>query len=325
MIEQVFVFPETIQYEYIDEAYLLLCQEIAKKDFSVEGVDIFINAYFDGKRCFSYLSDIFVRELDVRLVAGRMGRKRQGRACFVEKVYLPGRNLSLFDDFSGPKYELYSGAQWKRDRERFRFLSESERQTICLEYEGSATETGGYRNRGMLCPFLVKKGSFTGFSSALVTEQKKSYRTEEVFVVFSAYLLERVLPFLQPLQSSPRKGMCCLEKNWSGRVTDENALGVCERITELFVGKSIKEQSLCNSWERERSGTIVGESVALNGRCGFGSYISLTDNRGVWLFDVGKDTIVTFLDDTFIVQCLTPDGHIMQKTFTVCESEEQCE
>lgn len=76
---------------------------------------------------------------------GRIGDEEPDLAA-VSQLNIPGQELHVYSDFSGPTYYRYIGADWETDREKFvhgsKFLSKSHGEPrTYLKYEGSWDST----------------------------------------------------------------------------------------------------------------------------------------------------------------------------------------
>ena len=143
-----FLYPKSRQFPF-DDIGEQIVRALHARNFTVPGFTIEFRDYGSGEQKLRHISVIENDELDVRIWFGRrQGTLPGGKyndCAAVAEVRLGGRILHVFDDESGPTYDVYVGDNWARDRKTWwnrpnQRLNNEPR--LCVRYRGRARWQG---------------------------------------------------------------------------------------------------------------------------------------------------------------------------------------
>lgn len=149
-----FLYPTSRQYPF-DEVSGQIVRALEKRGWKVPGFLIEFHDYGSGAQKVRYVSSIKSDrdaldrgQHDVKILFGRpqdvLPGGRFNDCAAVYDVQLPGQCLRVFQDESGPNYEVYVGDSWERDRSTYwngyntRLNKEPRR---CVRYSGKHSQS----------------------------------------------------------------------------------------------------------------------------------------------------------------------------------------
>lgn len=212
-MESRFLYPHSRQFPF-DEVCEHIVRELEARNWTVPGITVEFNSY-GSYRMVSYLKgDGF--ELWFCRIQGHLGGTWNNTAAVTEMI-IPGKELHVYDDESGPTFYVYVGDDWERDKRTF-FNSikvnsrlHGEPRTY-LKYSGECRcLSAGWPNRshthrGRRLPLLVPDNDL-GREYDPEGDEPTSYRTDEVFAEFTVWLEDNLLRKImaQPLPASEQR------------------------------------------------------------------------------------------------------------------------
>lgn len=186
-----FLLPKSRQFPF-DEAVELIVKRLKEREFEVPGISVKFYSYGPSN---SYEMIESIEGEDFRLRMGRI----QGRAdsnfndvAAVSDLFIPGKELNVYHDNSGPTFYLYVGNDWERDKEGFTHSTKvhsklrGEPRTY-LRYTGSCRKDGRSYFVGRTSPFLVHDNDL-GREYDPKPGEPKLFNTNEVFEEFTKFL-----------------------------------------------------------------------------------------------------------------------------------------
>ncbi len=112
-----FLYPFVRQFP-IDEVCEQIVRELEKRNWQVPGIETELGECGGG---FPYVSHI--KSQDFELWFCRIQRAMPGKIyndiAAIHEVIIPKKELTVFEDESGPTLTIYVGKNWKKDREQF--------------------------------------------------------------------------------------------------------------------------------------------------------------------------------------------------------------
>lgn len=196
-----FLYPKSRQYPF-DEVGEQIVRALEARAWKVPGFVIEFHDYGSGAQKLRYLSSIQSDQSaidlghhDVRIEFGRIqGLLPGGRwndTAAVQEVRLPRRALRVYEDESGPTFNVYVGDSWERDRSTWwsrpnaRLNNEPR---VCVKYSGRHA----YRGRSGTLEW-----DQDGREYGPEGEEPRSFRTHEVMEEVRAHLHDVVLPVIE--------------------------------------------------------------------------------------------------------------------------------
>jgi hypothetical protein len=187
-----------------DETCIKIFEELEKRNFKVPGIEV----KFDYYSTFKKLETISGKNFQLRF--GRKQRLIEGTewndTAAIHQINIPKKELSVFDDNSGPLFYLYVGKHWERDKSSASFVKSgkvnsklNKQKRTYLRYEGSfglpGEEDYGVTYRGQRAPYLVHTNDW-GREYDPKKGEPTSFKTEEVFAEFDAWIKKHVLEYI---------------------------------------------------------------------------------------------------------------------------------
>jgi hypothetical protein len=170
---------------------------LKERNFEAQDIEVKLNSYGPGNM-FSYVSEI--KGDDFQLVfcreQGKLGRDLNDIAG-VSKLNIPGKELHVYSDNSGPTLYLYVGTDWKKDKRDFvnglKVLSKLHgKPRTYLQYSGAWQKTyGGFFYPGKIAPFLAHHNDLQREYDPLGNEPTY-FKTAEIFQEFEHFLDNRL-------------------------------------------------------------------------------------------------------------------------------------
>ncbi len=202
-----FLYPKSRQFP-MDEVCERIVRELEKRNWDVPGITVEHDTYGSGDEKMTLVGKI--DGADFRLLFGRPqglapgGRFRFNDVAAVSELTIPGKDLNVYEDESGPTLYLYVGNDWEKDRERFmngpKVNSKlyGEPKTY-LEYEGQCgcRQTGSFAgvfhtHPDRRPPLLVHTNDI-GREYDRERDEPETFMTGSVMEEFRRYLTDVVL------------------------------------------------------------------------------------------------------------------------------------
>ena len=194
-----FLYPTSRQFPF-DEVCEQIVRALRDRNWKAPGFVVEFHDYGSGAQKLRHVSSvqsdqsaIDLGQHDVRIEFGRpQGILPGGRlndCAAVKEVRLPQRLLRVYEDESGPTYNVYVGNAWARDRSTWWARPNArlyKAPRLCVRYSGESR----YRNARATSLCWDKDEREYGPEGA----DPQSFNTSEVMEEFRAYLHDVVLP-----------------------------------------------------------------------------------------------------------------------------------
>lgn len=195
-----FLFPKSRQFPF-DEVCERIVRALDDVSWNVPGFVIEFDVYGRGEQKFRHLLSISGGDFRLRFSRpqGRIGGHWNDTAA-ISDVVVPGKELSVYDDESGPTLWVYVGKDWDKDKERFsksgKYNSKLNGEPRWyLRYSGGCncqSTNMKHTHSGRRSPLLVHDNDL-GREYEPKGREPNSYRTDEVFTEFTLWLEDNVL------------------------------------------------------------------------------------------------------------------------------------
>lgn len=188
-----FLYPQSRQFPF-DEVAEKIVRALEKRNWKVPKVIVRFDVYGSGEAKYKLVREIIGE--DFRLYFCRIQRTLPGNiwndTAALHEIYIPKQNISVFDDESGPTYNLYVGQNWEEDKKWFmnsikvnsKLRGEPRRY---LRYSGKA-----YNKRARE---LVADNDL-GREYSPEGDEPKSFKLKDKFEEFTSWLEENVLKYI---------------------------------------------------------------------------------------------------------------------------------
>jgi hypothetical protein len=193
-----FLYPTSRQFP-MDETCERIVRELEKRGWNVPGIKVEFRDYGPGYRMVDRLSgDDFA--LWFCRVQGRLTPKWNDTAAVTE-IQIPRRELHIYNDESGPRYYIYVGSDWARDKRGFMSGSKvhsklDRRPRTYLRYKGDEHQPGtdgySFTYRGRRPTYLVHDNDL-GREYDLKSGDPAYFTTATVMQEFDEWLKKHVL------------------------------------------------------------------------------------------------------------------------------------
>ena len=222
-----FLYPTSRQFPF-DKVCDIIVRALEERNWQVPDIDVEFHEYGSGAQKFRAVSQI--KSQDFKLWFCRVQRTMPGGrwndTAAVTEIVIPGKELYVYDDESGPDFYLYVGNDWRRDRKKFMNSSKVNSKLngepkMYLQYHGgcdcratagAAFEAVGFltamvtgdaeklarmthTHQGRRSPLLVHTNDL-GREYDPEGDEPKLFRTDEVMAEFKQYLEEVVLKMI---------------------------------------------------------------------------------------------------------------------------------
>ena len=206
-----FLYPTLRQFP-MDEVCEQIVREVEKRNFDVPGLTIDFYNYGSGAEKYRMVNSI--KGNNFKLLFGRIQRLMPGGyyndISAITEMIIPGQELQVYEDESGPSFYLYVGDDWEKDKEQFMDGSKvnsklNNQPRLYLQYKGGCFCGGGsssypHTHSKRRPPMLVHYNDL-GREYDLEKGDPKEFKTDDVMEAFRKYLTEVVLTeiLLQPI------------------------------------------------------------------------------------------------------------------------------
>lgn len=196
--EPAFLYPSSRQFPF-DEACEQTVRALAARDWNVPGITVGFDVYGSGETKYRLARTIAGDDFRLQFgrIQGRTGRWNDTAA--VARLTIPGKELSVYADESGPVLHVYAGDDWDRDKDRFinglKVHSKLNREARWyLRYTGSCDCRGArHTHPGRRAPVLVNDSDL-GREYDRRPGEPAVYPTLQVFGEFTRWLTATLLP-----------------------------------------------------------------------------------------------------------------------------------
>jgi hypothetical protein len=197
-----FLYPKSRQYPF-DEVCEQIVRALEARAFKVPGFSVELRDYGSGAQKLVYVasvkSDQSAIDLSHHDVSIRYGRPqgtlpggRWNDTAAVSEVQIAKRSLHVYEDESGPTYDVYVGDDWERDRWTWWTRPNArlnKEPRLCVRYSGR------HHYRGMRAGLLEPDGDYREYQPE--GDDPRSYDTASVMEQFRAYLHDVVLAAIE--------------------------------------------------------------------------------------------------------------------------------
>ncbi|MBP6886187.1 MAG: hypothetical protein KBC02_03015 [Candidatus Pacebacteria bacterium] len=201
-----FLYPSVRQFPF-DAVCEQIVRELEKRNWMVPGLEVEFREY----GVFRLVSEI--RHRDFRLYFCRVQRTLPGGdwndVAGVMDLVIPKKHLSVYEDESGPRFYLYVGDDYERDRERFlrglkcssnlygepRWYLEYKGECHCGSGSDNWVDRAPHTHTGCRSPRLVHTNDLNREYDP-VGDEPKFFHTAEVLDEFKNYLEQVVLSMI---------------------------------------------------------------------------------------------------------------------------------
>jgi hypothetical protein len=212
-----FLYPKSRQFPF-DEVCELLVRALGARGFAVPGLVVEQRDYGSGAQKLRYVSLIKSDQIaidlgahDVKIEFGRpqglLPGDRWNDIAAVNEVQIPKRSLRVYEDESGPTYNVYVGDDWERDR--FTWWTRPNARLnkdprLCVRYSGAYPRYRGTRASQLVAENDRREYEPEGreprtFNTAAVMEEFQIYLHDVVLSAIEAYpVIEAALAPVEP-------------------------------------------------------------------------------------------------------------------------------
>ncbi len=185
-----FAFPTRTQFGELDEVCNNIVRELEKRNFKVPEIDV---EFYSGRREGITVNSIKGQDFKIWF-------------CGIEthEINIPQKELSVYDDESGPRFYLYVGKNWEKHKKSFMYGSKmhsklKRRPRRYLQYSGAFGKPGeelascypaSWNNTRR--PFLIHNNDLNREYDPQGNEPR-FFVTEDVMKEFTEWLKENVL------------------------------------------------------------------------------------------------------------------------------------
>ncbi|QQG45190.1 MAG: hypothetical protein HYW89_04300 [Candidatus Sungiibacteriota bacterium] len=199
-----FKYPTSRQFPF-DEVCEKIVHALEVRNWKVPGIKIEFNQWGTGEEKYRFVSVIEGANFQLQFSLIRIES--------VSQINIPGMELNVYSDESGPGFYLYVGDDWNRDRKMFELGSKCNSKLrgeprIYLRYEGichcdntmNLPQSLPHLHRGKRSPLLRHTNDLDREYDP-VGHEPKEFVTSEIFTKFTDWLSENVLRVIevQPL------------------------------------------------------------------------------------------------------------------------------
>lgn len=195
-----FLYPYVVKFPF-DAVCGQIVRALEERNWKVPGITVDFHTYGTGEQKFRSVS--VIAGPNFRIWFGRKQRTMPGGVwndiAAVTQLNIPMKELSVYEDESGPTLYVYAGENWDQDREGFERGSKfhaklNNKPKIYLMYEGGWRRPGEkglqYTMEGQRAPYLVHTTDYREYLPNLL--EPKYFKTEGVFREFTTFL-EKIL------------------------------------------------------------------------------------------------------------------------------------
>lgn len=197
-----FIYPKSRQFGEVDEICSKIVRELERRNWNVPGIEVKFGEYGAGERKVRHVQ--YLRGENFKIwfcrVQGSLGGGLNDVAAVTE-IIISQRQLNLYEDESGPTFDVYVGDNWNRDRDWFlnsskvnSKLRNEPRRYLRFSGGWKRPEEPGYQFKmpHRRAPYLVHTNDL-GREYDPLPGEKNCYRTSDVLEEFSKWLKENVL------------------------------------------------------------------------------------------------------------------------------------
>lgn len=119
-IKPKFLYPRSRQYYPIDLMSEKIVRALEKRNWEVPEISVEFCTYGSGEEKFKYVSEIKGKDFKM-FFARSQGQlcQRWNDSAAIHEIWIPREQLEVFSDESGPRYYLYVGEDWEKEKEWF--------------------------------------------------------------------------------------------------------------------------------------------------------------------------------------------------------------
>lgn len=199
-LQPAFLYPRYQLYPF-DAVAAQIVHALEARNWQVPGVRVEFDSYGSGWEKYT-----LVRELSGEDFLLRFGRIQAhlsdnwNDTAAVSELIIPGKQLDVYEDYSGPTLYVYVGRNWKRDRDDFLHslkvnakLYHMPRQF--LQYTGSIYHDQHVTIDNRLMPYLTSDSDL-GRQYEPRGREPRFYRTDDVLAEFTRWFTNNVLGYI---------------------------------------------------------------------------------------------------------------------------------
>lgn len=187
------LYPEGDQYS-VDPTAREIVKQLEKLHWKLPGIKV--EFWLSHEENPVPLSVSSIEGSNFKLLFAHRGYRKnpENRGAFTNLgvIDIPKKHLVLFDDFSGPKYLIYRGLSWHRDRKDF-----EEVNGHYFAYTGSISPDSLREYPDRLMPYLVPNG-YANHGQKLMPWDQKFFMNRQVIAEINNWMN---LNILKPLQN----------------------------------------------------------------------------------------------------------------------------
>lgn len=198
--------PTALQFPF-DEVCIQITQALEARNWEVPGLTVKFRTYGSGDSIYRIIDEVKGDDFILKFgrSQGRLGHYNDSAA--VDRIVIPGKDLSVYTEECGPTFAEYIGDDWKTDREQFlrygaKFQDDESGRHIAFDAVCDCRSTRGasfpaldvlmgvpnltHRHEGRRSPVLIAK-----------SDKERRYRTDDIYDEFAVWLTENVLPMIE--------------------------------------------------------------------------------------------------------------------------------
>ena len=191
-----FLYPTSRKFP-VDEVCERIVRELEKRDWKVPDINVKFYSYGSFQKVDTISGPNFKLWF---CRAQRQLNLQYNDTAAVTELVIPQKELHIFEDESGPTYNIYVGKDWESDKEWF--ISSSKVNTKLnkqprrhLHYSGSASTTKRYTYQYTRPTYLVHDNDL-GREFDLKIGDPKYFVTQDVMLEFKYWLEENVVAYI---------------------------------------------------------------------------------------------------------------------------------
>ncbi len=202
-MERTFLYPHSRQFPF-DQACHDIVRALEAANWSIPGIHVEFHDYGSYICPVRKVSQITGPDFFLwfsRIQSKLLADPKYNDSAGVHDIHIPGHNLSVYDDESGPTYHRYDGDDWEDVKDSFMGVIISPRELLaesvytrfsgecrCKEDSEDWFDKLPHAHPRQRTPLLVAHSG---------SENEEILRTEDVFERFTRYLEDVVLPRLK--------------------------------------------------------------------------------------------------------------------------------
>jgi len=179
--EPTMLYPFSRQYPF-DEVGTQIVQALEERNWEIPGIIVEFRAYGSGEALYRYITKISGKDFTLEFGRAQGVHRHDNNIAAISRVAYPKRDISVYEDESGPTFAEYIGDNWEADREQFLRYGRKFDSKDDMYVSFRATP----RHNTRRSPNLAERNG--GF---------RRYKTDDVYNDATVWLIENVLRVIE--------------------------------------------------------------------------------------------------------------------------------